>query len=238
MNNNKKIGILCWEEGKIPKAIAKIASLKGSTTNKESYDFPVLLKRVKGANAETIVLNPSEEVLNKMIFAMESMINEDNVCAIATSCGFNAIHQARLAEAVNVPVFTSSLMQVPFVKRMLKKDQCIGILTARAQSLTKMHFSEVGVTNDIALDVAGVENLPEWGKLLKTSDEEEIDIDISKIESEICSLSIEMIKKNPQIGAFVLECTDMPPFSSQIRAITKLPVFDFITMAHYVYSSL
>jgi hypothetical protein len=38
--------------------------------------------------------------------------------------------------------------------------------------------------------------------------------------------------------AFVLECTDLPPFAAEIRASTGLPVFDFMTMVNYIHATL
>jgi len=232
---NKKIGILCWEENAIPKGVAKIASLRGSAVNKESYDFPVVIKRVKGANPETIIFNPSENTLISMIYEMQNMVKTDDVYAIGTSCGFNAIHQTKLANAVNVPVFAPSLLQVPLIAKFLKENQSIGILSARSKSLTKKHLYEAGITDSVSLNILGMEDYHEWNKLLVNTND---DIDLKIIESEICEASLELLKVNSHIGAFVLECTDMSPFSAKIREITELPVFDFITLAHYVYSSL
>lgn len=47
-----------------------------------------------------------------------------------------------------------------------------------------------------------------------------------------------MLKENPDIGVFLLECSDIPPFSNAIVAATGKPVFDFISAAHMIYASL
>ena len=41
----------------------------------------------------------------------------------------------------------------------------------------------------------------------------------------------------PDIGAIVLECTNMPPYSEAIQEAIKLPVFDVVTMVNYAYSA-
>lgn len=230
-----KIGLLRWEAATVPNAIRQIGQLKGSCGNPDSFEHPVLVRHVKGTNAETIVLHPSQEALDAMVAEMESLISE-GITAIATSCGFNAIHQKKLANAVNVPVFSSSLMQIPFVWRMLKEEQAICVITARAKSLTKDHFNNVGVAEEIPVHVKGVEDYPEWSKLLSSDLDIEVDLDL--LEKEIVSLSLKAIKDHPEIGAFVIECTDIPPFTNAIREATKLPVFDFVTMVNYVYQSL
>ena len=39
-------------------------------------------------------------------------------------------------------------------------------------------------------------------------------------------------------GAIVLECTDLPPFAAALRRALRLPVFDIVTLANWVYESI
>lgn len=54
-----------------------------------------------------------------MITMAKKMVEEDGVKAFTTSCGFNAIFQKKLADALDVPVFTSSLLQVPYMQQII-----------------------------------------------------------------------------------------------------------------------
>ena len=225
-----RIGILAWEGGLIPPGLMQLEKLKGNSTNLESYDYPVQIRRVEGASAESIVINPDETVLQRMVSVMEEMIAE-GVTAITTSCGFNAIHQKRLADSVSVPVFTSSLMQIPFVLRTLKEGQSVAVITARKASLTPLHFRNCGVADSAPVHIVGMEEWKEWGKVLDSNVPE---VDMGLIEKEIIEAGSLAKKQYPDVGAFVLECTDMPPFSKAIRNGTGLPVFDFITLVNYV----
>ncbi len=47
-----------------------------------------------------------------------------------------------------------------------------------------------------------------------------------------------LMKKSPEIGAIVFECTNMPPFAAAVQKDTKLPVFDIVTMTRYVAAGL
>ena len=225
-----RIGILAWEGGLVPPGLMQLEKLKGNSTNLESYDYPVQIRRVEGASAESIVIKPDETVLQRMVSVMEEMI-EEGVKAITTSCGFNAIHQKRLADSVSVPVFTSSLMQIPFVLRTLKEGQSVVVITARKASLTPLHFRNCGVADSDPVHVVGMEEWEEWGKVLDSNVPE---VDMGLIEKEIIEAGLMAKKQYPDVGAFVLECTDMPPFSQAIRNGTGLPVFDFITLVNYV----
>ncbi|MEP6966382.1 MAG: aspartate/glutamate racemase family protein, partial [Polaromonas sp.] len=146
MTNNAsmaKIGILCWEQGQVPKGLMQLETLVGNSTNPASYDYPVRLHPVQGANVHTILEHPDPGVLRTMITDAQTMAAQ-GVKAITTSCGFNAIFQRQLAGAVSVPVFTSSLLQLPFVQQIHGPMSEICILTANARALRPEHLSSVG----------------------------------------------------------------------------------------------
>lgn len=229
-----KIGVLCWEAGHVPRGLVQLESLKGNSTNPDSYGFPVRFCRVRGANIQTILENPDMGVLQEMIREARSMIS-DGVRAITTSCGFNAIFQKELASSLDVPVFTSSLLQVPLVHKMLGPEEEIGVITAKKAALKKEHLEAVGIHEEVSLRVFGLEKCPEWGKIFSDPD---MDIDLEAVEEEVTGTAEEAVREYPGFRAFVLECTDLPPFASSIRRSTKLPVFDFISLVELVAGSL
>jgi Asp/Glu/hydantoin racemase len=47
-----------------------------------------------------------------------------------------------------------------------------------------------------------------------------------------------LIGKHPDVGAIILECTNMPPYAGTVRQATGLPVFDAVTMVNHAYSAL
>ena len=233
-DNAPKIGILCWETGHVPQGLMQLESLVGNSTNLDSYHYPVRLHPVRGANVHTVLENPSREVLAQMIADAKAMAAEGTV-AITTSCGFNAIFQEELASALNIPVFTSSLLQVPMVQRMLGPQAEVCIVTANAGALRPEHLSAAGIERTTGLHIVGLEQCTEWQRMF---DEPEQDVDLALIEKEILSTCLAAQAAHPALRAFVLECTDLPPFSAAIRRQTGLPVFDFITMANYLEAAL
>lgn len=64
------------------------------------------------------------------------------------------------------------------------------------------------------------------------------EIDLARIAQQVLIIRVEACATHPAIAAFVLECTDLPPFSASIRQQTGLPVFDFLTMANYLHAGL
>lgn len=229
-----RIGILCWEAGQVPRGLVQLEFLKGNSTNPDSYAYPVRFCRVVGANIQTILENPDREILARMIQEARTMVTE-GIRAITTSCGFNAIFQKELADALNVPVFTSSLLQVPFVHRTLGKGRAIAVLTAKKTALREEHFRAVGITPDMPVKTFGLDECPEWNKIFIAPDD---DVDLAVIREEVVGTALRSVEKNPTIGAFVLECTDLPPFAQAIREATGRPVFDFITLTDHVNQAL
>ena len=229
-----KIGILCWEAGQVPKGLLQLEGLPGNSTNSASYEYAVRFHRVSGANVRTILEKPSQAVLRTMIADARMMVSQ-GIRAITTSCGFNAIFQRELARAVGVPVFTSSLLQVPFARQIHGPESEICIITANANALGPEHLKSVGIASTDGLHIAGLEQCAEWSRMFCEPDAE---IDLDAIENEVLGTTSRMLEKHPGIRAFVLECTDLPPYSSAIRHQSGRPVFDFITMVNYLHSTL
>ncbi|MCK4966296.1 aspartate/glutamate racemase family protein [bacterium] len=227
------IGILGWElrnEG----TLSQFEDIPGNVANPAAFSFPVLYRRVEGAYYQTVVVQPSKKVLANMIETTREM-ERGGIQAIMTNCGFNAIFQRELADAVSVPFFASSLIQVPLVYQMLKKGQRVGIITADKKYLTKKHLENAGISGEIPVCIAGIENTGEFSKV---RDDSKADLDIDKFGKEIVGVSKQLINEHRDVGAVVLECTDLPPFAAAIRREIGLPVFDIVTLAHMVYESV
>ena len=203
----------------------------GDVGNPDTFSFPVLYKVVKGANPTRVVKEADPLLLQLFIDAAEDLERE-GVKAIATSCGFLAIFHQELVNAVNVPVFTSSLLQVHLAQAIIKKDEKVGIITASKQSLTHKHLAGVGIQS-YPMAVSGMDETEEFATVFIEGKET---IDIEKCRLEMVATAEELVKYHPEVGAIVLECTNMPPFSKDIQGAVGLPVFDVVTMINYAYS--
>lgn len=65
--------------------------------------------------------------------------------------------QPAMAAAVNIPVFSSSLLQVPIVSRLIGEDKRVGIITFDSRELSKEHLTRVGINDSIPVSVFGLE---------------------------------------------------------------------------------
>lgn len=208
--------------------------IPGDMVNATTFPFPVLYKRVEGASPHRVVREGDPALLEPFIRAAQEL-EQEGVRAITTNCGFLAMFQEQIAAAVRVPVFTSSLMQVPLVYRMLPAGQSVGILTVWGQTLTERHLRGAGIGPEIPLHVAGLETEQEFSRVL-IDNLPELDPDLARQEHE--RVALRLVREHPEIGALVLECTNMPPYSHAIQRVTGRPVFDIVSLVKYVHGAL
>jgi len=212
--------------------------MPGDIGNAKSFPFPVRYKRVEGASPKRVVEEGDLKLLEPFIAAAREL-EAEGVRAITTSCGFLALFQRELAAAVNVPLFSSSLLQIPMLYEIFGRRGRAGILTARAASLTERHFRNCGAQG-IPLAVAGMDEKPEFTRVFleKSSPGAEPSLDVEKAEEELKAVAAAMVSADPEIRFVVLECTNMPPFKKAIQESCGKPVFDIISLAGYVHSGL
>ena len=210
---------------------SKFARIPGDVGNATTYDFPVMFKIIDGAGGDR-VLNGDPTLLEPFLRGAKEL--EAAGCkAITTSCGFLAAFQKELAAAVSVPVFTSSLMQADLVSKMLRPDQKVGIITANAQALGEKHFAGAGIEH-VPKVVIGLEET----FFLDAFNSPDGSYDTDDLQREMENHAEKLVREHPESGALVFECTNMPPFAAAVQKKTGLPVFDYTTLANYVYSAL
>lgn len=212
-----------------------IPYLPGNVGNATTFPFPVQYIKVKEASLDRLIKQQDNSLIKHFIAAAKELESQ-GVKAITGGCGFTALFQKEVAASVSVPVFLSSLLQIPFIFQILAPGRKIGVVTADKTSLTDKHFKAVGVDpDDIPLVIAGMEDKKEFRQAIL---EEKGTLDSLKIENELLETVENMTQKNPDIGAILLECSDLPPYSYKVQQKTGLPVFDYITMINFVHTSV
>jgi hypothetical protein len=206
----------------------------GDVGNAATFPFPVRYHRVSGASPDLVVRRGAAGLLPAFIDGARQLERE-GVGAITTSCGFLVTYQRELAAAVAVPVFTSSLLLVPLVHRMLPPGRRVGIMTVNAATLGPEHLAAAGVGPEVPLAVAGLEGEKEFTRVL-LGDEMELDVDLAR--EEHVRVARRLVTDHPDVGAIVLECTNMPPYTADIQRETGRPVFDITTLVRMAHDAL
>ena len=220
----------------------------GDAGNATTFDFPVRYRVVKESTGDRH--RKGDPALLEPFIKAAKELEAEGVKAICTTCGFLGVFQRELAAAISVPVFASSLLQIPMISRMLRPDQKVGILTADASNFGERLLEGVGAKG-VPVVVRGLEDKQEFREgILVGRDwldvrqvEQEVvsaakEMDVEKAAVEVAAVGRKMLAEEPSIGAFVMESACLPPYSKALRDATGLPVFDFITLINWVYSAV
>ena len=212
---------------------ARFPRIPGDMGNALTWPFPVLYRVVTGATPEKVVLRGAAGLLADFLAAAADLVAQ-GAEAITTNCGFLALFQAELAAHVKVPVATSSLMQVPWVQATLPPGKCVGVITVSHQSLTPAHLIAAGVPLDIPC--VGTEGGREFFRVLIKAESEDLDVGLAA--QDILDAGHALIAAHPDIGAIVLECTNMPPYAKALRDALGLPIYDIYSMITWFHAGL
>jgi Asp/Glu/hydantoin racemase len=200
--------------------------LPGNVVNATTFSFPVLYKKV---SFEIEQLFNGDPALEKMIVDAAKELVADGARAIIGACGYFAHFQKQVAAAVKVPVFMSSLCQIPIIKIGLQPDQKILVMCASGDNVNQEFFSKVGANLDdcVVQDVGSMESFApiRWGKTV---------MDNERLTKDLAALAQKVVSEHPEIGAILLECSDLPPYACEIQRATGLPVYDFISLINWV----
>lgn len=205
--------------------------IPGDIGNAATFDFPVLYKKVEGGTPKKVVLELTKDDILPFIEAAREL-EQEGVRAITTSCGFLSLFQKELSDSVNIPVFTSALLFVPMLSKMLGKNKKIGIMTANSRTLTKQHLEAVGI-KDIPYRIKGLEQEQEFTNFT-VQNRDRVDVDLCR--EELINAAIDLVSDG-DIGLIVLECTNMPPYAKDIQKAVGLPVFDIIMLTNIFYGA-
>lgn len=197
----------------------------GHIKNPSSLPFTACYEILHGITVPDLLNNPSTDILAPILAAAQRL-EQQGVKAITGSCGFLALFQTEIAQAVSVPVFVSSLLQVPMAYQMTQAP--VGVLTASASALTDKHISAV-CAEAVPLVIEGLEETEEFAAVILRNERNEMNL--SKIEEEVLQAGLNLINRAPEIKSIVLECTDLPPYAARLQRALNRPIFDLTTLA-------
>ena len=211
---------------------AQFPRIPGDMGNASTWPFPVLYRIVEGASPDLVVRRGAEGMLEPFIEAARDLIRQ-GAEAITTNCGFLALFQKEMSQALGVPVATSSLMQVPMVQAMLPPERRVGLLTISAATMTEAHLTGAGCPPDIP--VVGTDEGEEFTRAILGN---ELKLDVEASRRDLIVAARRMVDQHPDVGAIVLECTNMPPYQADLARAIGLPVFSIVDYVCWLQSGL
>ena len=210
----------------------EFSRVHGDVGNAATFDFPILYKVVPGATSYRVVREQGAGLDDAFADAARELV-QIGADGVGTSCGFLSLFQSKLAAAAGVPVATSSLMQVPWVQRTLPPGKRVGVITISSGNLTPAHFEAVGAPVDAPM--IGTEGGTEFTKSI-TGGSHTLDVEASR--DDIVAAGQELIRRHPEIGALVLECTNMGPYPRDLNLALGVPVFDIVSLLTWFHAGL
>ena len=206
--------------------------IHGDIGNAATWPFPVQYRVVPSATPERVVLGDPEPLFERFVAAGRDLVAA-GCDGIATNCGFLVPFQDRMADTLGVPVASSSLMQVPLVARMIPSNRRVGIVTISAGTLGPRHLAAAGIAD--GTPIVGTDPDGEFSaKILHDAAE----MDFDRARRDVVTACRRLVDEHPDVGAIVLECTNMVPYARDVRRATGLPVFSIYTYLCWFQAAL
>lgn len=213
----------------------------GSVENATTFNYPVHFKAIPAASITNVVQpEPHPEVLAQLIEAGKEM-QLQGCRAIIGACGYFGNYLPMVKEALDVPCFFSSLMQLPMILNSIPDNKKVGIVCANGNVLPKSNVLKNCKVRDediprlVIRGGGGQRDVPEMtNEILKDSG----GYNPKQLEREMVELTKRMVEEEPDIAAFMLECTLYPCVSYAVQEAVRMPVYDFVTMIDWVQSAV
>jgi Asp/Glu/hydantoin racemase len=210
---------------------SRFPRIPGDVGNRDTWDFPVRFAVVPGATPQSIVRADPEPHVQAFIAAGRDLV-ASGCTGLATTCGFLAPLRKRLAEALQVPVAASALEQAAGVQAMLPPGRRVGILTISKAQLTSVHLSTAGVPE--TAQIAGVDGSSFAQSIMHDAPT----LDVAAARAEITQACNALVQRHRDIGAILLECTNMVPYAADVARATGLPVYSIYSYLNWFHAGL
>lgn len=213
----------------------------GDVRNASGYPFPIQYEVATGVNCQSLFFSEDKMPCWLPIKDAAQRLVRMGCRAIVAECGYFSYFQRMLTDEIDVPVFMSSLLQVPWCQNLLSSRKRVGIVVLSERHFSEEHFRAVGIEMGGRYRIQSVRDsgrCPEVLKLYEAESGEERGADYEILENQLVQIAKEFVNEHRDIGALVLECSLMQPFARAIQRAVDLPVFSFGTLLDYAYSTV
>jgi hypothetical protein len=193
--------------------------LPGDVGHPGSFAMPVRHRVVRGASARRVVRDADPSLLAPFLEAGRALAAE-GARALTTSCGFLIVMQEPLQQALAVPVWTSSLLELPVLDHP-------GVLTVDAAALGPDHLRAAG-----ADPATPVEGLPPGGHLQRVLLEDLTELAPDRAQAEVVQAAHRLLARHPEVRTLLLECTNLAPYAPALAAATGRRVHHLMSFIH------
>ncbi len=212
----------------------------GDVRNASAYPFPIQYEVAEGVDIKNLVRGDRKDELLEPVLKAAQKLERMGCRAIAAECGYFSWFQEQLSNAVNVPVFASSLLQVPLAQTLVGPNKLVGVLVAEGDQLHDRHLTSVGVRPGSNYVIRGAKDdgkCPQFDSLWTKDLRPDVPTaNYETAEQDIVAVARDFAAAHPSMGAMVLECTGFQPFARAIQRKVDMPIFSWSTLLDYAYS--
>ncbi|CAD7934952.1 unnamed protein product [Amoebophrya sp. A120] len=218
----------------------------GNIAHPSSYSYRSVSLMVPGLTFEMCRRGVmSREVERSFYRVLDQLVFQFRVSGITSDCGFMVFFQQKAQQHVrsrslfHIPVFMSVFAHLPAVACSTPVEAEIAIFTASGRDLLPKlpeiqkvsGLSHVNLNRLVVVSCSRIPGLHEalqYGKPLNPGE----------VKRGLEQLTEKVLTQHPNVAVFLIECTELPPYSEVIRQATRrnLPVYDAITNADFFMS--
>ncbi len=214
-----------------------LAMMPGNMGNATTFDFPILYRRMNAENVADVMANPPTQNFTDAIVEAAQWLELQGVRAIMGNFGFFGSYQNAVKARINVPFFSSSLMMLPMMVHSMPRNKKVGVITANGPNLIKTQAVEnCGLSledKENRIVIMGCEGGQEFSSAIMANTGV---YNPAKVEQEIVAVAKQMLQENDDIGAILLECTELSPHAVAVQNAVRMPVWDYTTLTKWIYS--
>lgn len=207
--------------------------LPGNVQHSRSFTRPVFYEVV--SLQDPAVLMAGDPSVEPLILEAARRLLRFGVSVIAGACGSFVYYQRAVAAALPVPVFLSVMMAAPMLLAGMAQGRKIAVIASACSAINARSLSACGLgeADTERLVVIELKGSGAFDSILR----QELDFDADRMRSEVVALAEAAVRDDPTIGLFLIQCSDIPPFSHAIRVATGRPCFDAVGLIEWLLTA-
>ncbi len=215
---------------------ANLPMMPGNMGNASTFDFPMLYREMNVNNAMDVMEPKMTKNFTEGLVEAAKWLELQGVSAIMGNCGFFGHYQKAVQERIDTPFFSSSLMMMPMIVQSLPRNKKVGVLTANGPLLAEgVAMENCGLSRELQesrVVIEGCENDMEFSYAMSAEGK----FNATRFEADVLNGIKRLLKKDKDIAAIMLECTELPPHAVAVQKLVKMPVWDYTSLTNFVYS--
>ncbi|MGL4232079.1 MAG: hypothetical protein ACRCWJ_12010 [Casimicrobium sp.] len=193
----------------------------GDAGNPASWPFPVVIERVPRAYAKDVVTGRFDNI--SAFVRIAEIIGAKKANSIISTCGFLARFAQHNWANVDCAICTSTLFKFNALQAKLPMEQRVAILTIDRTSFDEAIFSNCKIPHD-----AIIASPARTSHFCRAILDESEPLDVARAEAEWVEVALATQCAHPDIGYWLFECANMPPYRDAIIRATNVPVYDIL----------